>query len=100
MEKSSLRVTPFHYGIFLEAVSPSRKAYTLLGKYIIERVEFCLKEIKKEEITRLINAGIIKNTGRGFVNTKRNQPVGLVRTVHGRHYYIEDWYSYMAKKLN
>ena len=38
-------------------------------------------------------------TGRGYVNPKRNQPVGIVRTVHGRHYYAEDWYADMAKKL-
>lgn len=59
-----------------------------------------IKEIKKNEIAKLVRAGIIKNTAKGFVSTKKNQPVGLVKTVHGRHYYIEDFYSDMAKKIN
>lgn len=63
-------------------------------------MNFYLKEISKQEIKKLIDANIIQNTGRGFVSVKKNQPVGLVKTVHGRHHYIEDWYSDMAKKLN
>lgn len=35
----------------------------------------------------------------GYVNPKRHQPVGIVRTVHGRHYYTEDWYADKAKQL-
>lgn len=62
-------------------------------------MNFYLKEISKEEIKKLIDAGFIKMTGRGYVNPKRNQPVGIVRTVHGRHYYIEDFYADKAVKL-
>lgn len=62
-------------------------------------MNFYLKEIKKDEIKKLVEKGFLKMTGRGYVNPKRNQPVGIVRTVHGRHYYIEDFYADMAKKL-
>ena len=58
-----------------------------------------LKEISKAGIQILIEKGFLKNTGKGYVNPKRNQPVGVVKTVHGRHYYIEDWYVDMANKL-
>ena len=63
-------------------------------------MNFYLKEIKKEEITKLIEAGFIKLSGKGgYVNPKKHQPVGLVKTVHGRHYYIEDFYADKAKTL-
>lgn len=62
-------------------------------------MNFYLKEISKEGINKLIKAGFIRNTNKGYVNPKNNQPVGCVRTVHGRHRYIEDWYANMAKKL-
>ena len=69
-------------------------------KYIKERDEFFnLKEISKDGIQKLIKNGFLKNTGKGYVNPKRNQPVGLVKTVHGRHYYIEDFYADMAQRL-
>lgn len=58
-----------------------------------------IKEISKEGIKKLIDAGIIKNTNKGFVNPKKRHPVGVVKTVHGRRRYIEDWYADMAKKL-
>ena len=58
-----------------------------------------LKEITREEIKKLIKYNFIKNTGKGYVNPKRHQPVGLVKTVHGRHYYTEDWYADKAKQL-
>ena len=38
-------------------------------------------------------------TGKGYINPKRNQPVSIVRTVHGRHYYIEDFYADILAKL-
>lgn len=72
------------------------------GKINIYKKEmnFYLKEIRKKGIEKLIEKGFIKNTNKGYINPKRNQPVGVVRTVHGRHYYIEDWYADMAKKLS
>ena len=65
-----------------------------------ERVEFYLKEISKTEIEKLIKAGFIKSSGRGgYINPKTHNAVGLVKTVHGRHYYIEDWYGDKVKTL-
>ena len=59
-----------------------------------------MKEISKTGIEKLIKAGFIKLSGRGrYINPKKHQPVGLVKTVHGRHYYIEDFYADMANKL-
>ena len=59
-----------------------------------------IKEINKNEIEKLIKAGFIKLSGRGgYVNPKTHQPVGIVKTVHGRHYYAEDFYADMAAKL-
>ena len=63
-------------------------------------MNFYLKEISKTDIEKLIKAGYLKHSGKGgYVNPKRHHPVGLVKTVHGRHYYIEDWYADKAKQL-
>ena len=43
MERSDFMSLLFIYGKFSEAVSPTRKAYTLWVKYIKERVEFLLE---------------------------------------------------------
>lgn len=71
------------------------------NKYIKERDEFLnLKEISKEGIRKLIKNGFIKlSSNGGYVNPKRNQAVGVIKTVHGRHYYIEDWYADTADRL-
>lgn len=58
-----------------------------------------MKEISKEGIEKLIKVGIIKNTGQGYVNPKKNYRIGYYKTCGG-HRYIEDWYSDMANKLN
>ena len=59
-----------------------------------------MKEITKDGIQKLIKTGFIKRTGRGgYINPKRGQYVSVVRTVHGRHYYIEDWYADKAEQL-
>ena len=64
-------------------------------------MNFYLKEISKHGIEKLIKAGFIKLSGKGgYINPKKHQLVGVVRTVHGRHYYIEDFYADMANKLN
>ena len=85
---------------FLEVISLARKTYTPLGEYIKERVEFYLKEISKDGIEKLIKNGFIKLSGRGgYVNPKTHQDVSVVKTVHGRHYYTEDFYADMAAKL-
>lgn len=58
-----------------------------------------LKEISKEGIEKLIKAGYIKNSGKGFVNPKKHCTVGYYKTLHGRHRYIEDFYANVAEKL-
>lgn len=57
-----------------------------------------MKEISKDGIEKLIKAGIIKNTGEGYVNPKKNYRVGYYKTCGGRRY-IEDWYADKAKNL-
>ena len=70
------------------------------GKYI-KKEWIKLKEISREEIEKLIKAGIIKNTGEGYINPKKNYRVGYYRTKGaGGHRYIEDSYANMAKKLD
>lgn len=61
-------------------------------------MNFYLKEITKDEIEKLIKAGIIKNTGKGYVNPEKNYRVGYYKT-SGDHRYIEDWYADKAKNL-
>ena len=69
-------------------------------KYIKKESEFYLKEISKQGIEKLIKAGFLKLSGKGgYINPKRNQSVGIVKTVHGRHYYAEDFYADKAKSL-
>lgn len=57
-----------------------------------------LKEITREEIKKLIKYNFIKNTGKGYVNPKKNYRVGYYKTC-GAHRYIEDWYADKAKIL-
>ena len=57
-----------------------------------------LKEISKNEIEKLIKAGILKNTDKGYVNPKKDYRVGYYKTCGG-HRYIEDWYCDKAKSL-
>ena len=63
-----------------------------------------LKEITKDGIEKLIKAGYIKNTGKGYVNPKRKNEygkpmrIGYYKTCGG-HRYIEDWYADKAKNL-
>ena len=55
-----------------------------------------MKEISKEGIERLIKNGFLKNTNKGYINPKKNQPIGYYRTKGaGSHRYIEDFYSDM-----
>ena len=63
-------------------------------------MNFYLKEITKEGIKKLIKHNFIKLSGKGgYVNPKTHQSVGVVKTVHGRHYYIEDFYADKLKSL-
>ena len=62
-------------------------------------MNFYLKAISKEGIQKLIKNGFLKNTGKGYVNPKKNYRVGYYKTCGG-HRYIEDWYSDMANKLD
>lgn len=101
MERSDfLYRSSFIYEIFDGVFTLTKKANAFWqNKYIIERVEFYLKEISKDGIKKLIEKGFLKNTGKGFINPKKNQSVGYYKTCGG-HRYIEDFYSDMADKLN
>ena len=60
---------------------------------------FIIKQITKQEIQKLLDAGILRNTHRGYVNRKGNE-VGYYRTTGvGKKRYIEDWYANKAQKL-
>ena len=59
-----------------------------------------MKEISKQGIEKLIEAGIIKNSGKGFVTAKGNRRIGYYKTVNGRHRYIEDYFIHLLKELN
>jgi hypothetical protein len=75
-----------------------KESQTLRGKYIKKELNFYLKEISKQEIEKLIGANIIKNTGKGYVNTKNGYGVGYYKTCGG-HRYIEDKFADIAKRL-
>ena len=57
-----------------------------------------MKEISKEGIQKLIERGLLKNTGNGYVNPKKNYRVGYYKTCGG-HRYIEDFYADKAMRL-
>ena len=101
MERSDFASLLFFYEIFLRGYfshKKKRKAPTLrVNKFKKEWI--IIKEITKEGIQKLIKARFIKSTGKGYINPKRHQPVSIVKTVHGRHYYTEDFYADMATKL-
>ena len=60
---------------------------------------FILKEITKQEIQRLLDSGIIRNTRVGYVN-QRGYRIGYYRTKGCAHKrYIEDSYADRAKTL-
>lgn len=60
---------------------------------------FQIKEISKQDIQKLLDAGILRNTHRGYVNKKGN-PVGYYRTSGAaRKRWIQDWYADIAKSL-
>ena len=61
-------------------------------------MNYWLKEISKEGIERLIKNGFLKNTNKGYINPKKNQPVGYYKTC-GSHRYIEDFYADKAMQL-
>ena len=72
---------------------------TLLFGEIRMKGRFYIKEISKQEIQKLLDAGIIRNTHLGYVNQKGND-VGYYRTSGAGHKrYIQDRYADKAKKL-
>lgn len=78
--------------------SPVAPATLLLGE-IQMKGRFQIKQITKQEIQKLLDAGILRNTHRGYVNRKGNE-VGYYRTTGvGKKRYIEDWYANKAQKL-
>ena len=72
---------------------------TLLLGEIRMKGRFQIKQITKQEIQKLLDAGIIKNTHRGYVNRKGND-VGYYRTSGAGHKrYIQDRYADKAQSL-
>ena len=60
---------------------------------------FQIKQITKQEVQKLLDAGILRNTNRGYVNQKGYQ-VGYYRTTGAGHKrYIQDLYADKAQKL-
>ena len=57
-----------------------------------------MKEISKQEIEKLIERGVIKNTKNGYVNVKTGNRVGYYKTCGG-HRYMEDYFCDKAKNL-
>ena len=60
-----------------------------------------MKEISKQGIEKLIEAGILKNTGEGYVNPGKNYRVGYYRTKGvAKKRYIEDrFYNLLEREL-
>ena len=88
----------FLWEIFRAISAIKKKKSQYLRVNIKQRNEFYLKEISKQEIEKLIKANIIKNTGKGYVNPKKNYRVGYYKTCGG-HRYIEDKFADIAKRL-
>lgn len=82
---------------YLTGFSLNKKAKPF-GVNIKQRNEFYLKEISKDGIEKLIKANIIKNTDKGYVNSKNGYGVGYYKTCGG-HRYIEDKFADIAKRL-
>ena len=61
-----------------------------------EKAVFIIKQISKEEMTKLLKHNYVKNTKYGIVNNNGSS-VGYYRTRHRR--YIEDKYADLAKTL-
>ena len=58
-----------------------------------------IKPITKENIEKLINAGFLRNTHRGYIDKKGNH-VGYCRTKgSAKKRWIQDWYADKAEKL-
>lgn len=60
------------------------------------KVGTILKEIRKDEIKKLIDNGILKCTENGLVD-KKGELTGFYRTKH--HRYIEDKYVNIAQRI-
>lgn len=58
-----------------------------------------IKVISKQGIEKLLNAGIIRNTNRGYVNANGSE-IGYYRTKGSAHKrYIQDKYADIANRL-
>lgn len=54
-----------------------------------------IKQISKQGIEKLLKDGVIRNTRRGYVDSK-GEHIGFYKTVHKR--YIEDYYANLVMK--
>lgn len=60
---------------------------------------FIIKQITKQEIQKLLDAGIIKHSHRGYIN-QNGSHIGYYKTTGAAHKrYIQDLYADKAKKL-
>lgn len=57
---------------------------------------FYLKQISKEEIQKLLKAGIIRNSNYGYIDQK-GRHIGYYKSVHKR--WIEDRFANQAQTL-
>lgn len=68
-----------------------------LKKNKLQKELIIIKPISKKEIEKLMDKGIIRNTHKGYINTK-GYHVGYYKT-SGNKRYIEDYYADKAKSL-
>lgn len=74
-----------------------RQSYTIPYKKKNTKEDNKLKQITKEEMTLLLDRGILRNSHHGIVD-KNGFTVGFYRTRNKR--YIEDKYVGIARKLS
>ena len=56
-----------------------------------------IKQISKQGIEKLLKAGIMRHTHRGYVNPKNGEHIGYYKTCGGKKY-IEDYYADLVMK--
>ena len=73
--------------------------YSILSDKSKQKEVNNIKEISKQDIIKLLELGIIKNTNRGYVNAK-GSGIGYYRTKGSGHKrYIQDKYIDIANRL-
>ena len=100
MERSDFYIAPlllFEHYWDISGVSLSKETQCLLAN-TYERKWIKLKEISKEGIEKLIKAGYLKNTDKGYVDSN-GRTVGYYRTKgSSKKRYIEDKFCHLAER--